>query len=429
MVDKGASSAATRRSFLKESTAAAAIGALAIPRGVHADGEGTEAIKLGLVGCGARGEGAVVDALTAEPRAELVAMGDAFLDRAQERLANLKGMEGIKDRIKVTPDRVFADFDNFKHVIDSDVDVVLLATPPHFRPEHLAYAVDKGKHCFVEKPVGVDVPGVKSVLESCARAKEKGLTIISGLIWRCDPGVVETVKRIKDGAIGEIIAIQACYNGGTLWHRGDDPKWSRMEYQMRNCYYYTWLSGDQITEQAVHTLDKVCWLMDDEPPVSAFGLGGRQQRTAAKWGHIFDHHTVFYDFPNGKKCFFTCRQQDNVANFVDEIVLGTKGSAQLLAKKINGEKKWHYRGPTANPYVIEHQNLFKSVRDGAAVNQGSYVAGSTLVSIMGRMCTYTGQQYSWDQVMTNQERLGPAEYKWGDVPEPPVPVPGVTTIA
>jgi len=386
-------------------------------------------LKLGLIGCGSRGEGAVIDALTADPRAELVAMGDAFIDRAQARLNNLKGMETIRDRIKVNPDRVFADFDNYKKVIDSDVDVVLLTTPPHFRPEHLAYAVEQGKHCFIEKPVGVDVPGVKRVLESCERAREKGLTIICGLIWRCDPGMIETVNRIQDGAIGEIVAIQSCYNAGPLWHRGEDPAWSRMEYQMRNWYYYTWLSGDQITEQAVHSLDKVSWLMGDKPPISAFGLGGRQQRTAPKWGQIYDHHTVFYEFPESKKCFFTCRQQENVANFVDEIVLGTKGRAQLIAKKIEGEKKWRYRGPAANPFVIEHQNLFKSIRDGAAVNQGSYVAGSTLVSIMGRMCTYTGQELTWEQVLASPERLGPETYSWGDVPEPPIPVPGVTSIA
>jgi len=364
---------------------------------------------------------------------ELTAVGDAFADRAHECLARLQDMKEISSRINVEPDHVFPaegrDFDNYRHVIDSGVDVVILATPPHFRPEHLAYAVEKGKHCFVEKPVGVDVPGVKRVQETCAKAKEKGLVIVSGLVWRADPGVIETVNRIRDGAIGDIIAIQSCYNASTLWHRGDALSWSRMEYQVRNWLYYTWLSGDHINEQAIHSLDKVNWLLGDASPASAFGMGGRQQRTEPKWGHIYDHHTVFYDFPSGVKAFFTCRQQDNTATFVDEIVLGTKGRAQVLAKKIAGPSKWRYRGRSADPYRIEHENLFTNLRSGQPLNQGDYMCNSTLVAIMGRMCTYTGQKLTWDQLMASEERLGPTSYEWGDVPEPPVAVPGVTKLA
>jgi predicted dehydrogenase len=400
---------------------------------VHADGEGAEMLKLGLIGCGGRGRGAVVDALRADPRVELVAIGDTFADMAQNALAELRDQREISSRIKVTPDRIFPakdrDFDSYKHVIDSGVDVVILATPPHFRPQHLAYAVENGKHCFVEKPVGVDAPGVKSVQESCEKAKEKGLAIVSGLVWRADPGVIETIKRVQDGAIGDIIAIQSCYNTGLLWHRPNKPEWSRMEYQIRNWLYYTWLSGDHINEQAIHSLDKVNWLLGDASPMSAIGLGGRQQRTDKKWGNIYDHHTVFYDYPGGVKAFFTCRQQENTAAFTDEIVLGTKGKAQILAKKIDGPSAWHYRGKPADAYMLEHVNMYKSIRDGAPMNNGHFMCNSTLVSLMGRMCTYTGQKFKWDDVLKSEERLGPTEYQWGDVPEPPVPVPGVTKLA
>ena len=213
-------------------------------------------------------------------------MGDVFADRARESLARLQEDERVKSRIRVSADQVFDDFDNFKHVIDSDVDVVLLATPPHFRPQQLAYAVEKGKHVFVEKPVAVDVPGAKEVAESCRTALKKGLSIVSGLCWRYDLGVRETMARMLDGAIGEIVAIESTYNGGSLWHRGDNPQWSRMEYQIRNWLYFTWLSGDHITEQAIHSLDKCAWLHGNAHPSTAIGLGGRQQRTEAKYGNI-----------------------------------------------------------------------------------------------------------------------------------------------
>jgi predicted dehydrogenase len=420
---------ATRRTFLKTSAGAAALGALAIPKAVHADGNGTETLKIGLIGCGGRGGGAVDDALRADPNTELVAVGDTFADMAKARLEQWKQKPEIASRIKVEPDHIFPaeghDFDSYKHVIDSDVDVVLLATPPHFRPLHLAYAVERGKHCCVEKPVGVDVPGVKSVQESCRKAREKNLAIATGLCWRSEPGVIETIKRIQDGAIGDIVAIQSTYNTGLLWHRGDEPSWSRMEYQIRNWLYHTWLSGDHICEQAIHSLDKVNWLLGDKSPESAWGMGGRQQRTDPKFGNIYDHHTVFYDYPGGVKAYFTCRQQENTMMLVDETVLGTKGSAQVLAKRIDGEKKWHYHSKKPHDmYLLEHVNLFKSIRAGKPINQGDLMCNSTLVAIMGRMCTYTGQKHTWDQLLASADRLGPDKYEWGAAPEESVAIPG-----
>ena len=411
-----------RRNFLKTSVAASsALAAMAVPQTVHAGVD--ETLRIGLVGCGGRGTGAALDALHGDRRTKLVAIGDTFRDRAEQALAELKNDTEVADRIAVDNDHIFSDFDNYKYVVDS-CDVVLLATPPYFRPQHLAYAVEQGKHSFVEKPIATDVPGVHSVMATCDLAKQKGLAIVSGLCWRYDLGVRETIARIQDGAIGDIVAIQSSYNANTLWHRGDDPKWSRLEYQIRNWLYYTWLSGDHIGEQAVHSLDKTLWVQGDPSPVRAMALGGRQQRTDPKFGHIWDHFSVFYEYPSGIRVYFTCRQQDNCTSFVDENVLGTKGTAQILAHVIEGEKKWRYRGPRPVMYRQEHLELFQSIRDGKPINNGHYMCNSTLVAIMGRLAGYTGKTLTWYELNSSQERLGPTELVWGDVPEPPVAIPG-----
>jgi predicted dehydrogenase len=406
--------------------ATSALATIVVPRGVHAGAD--ETLKLGLIGCGRRGSGAVIDALSADRNARLVAMGDAFQADAVNALATIKRNAPSAEQISVGDEHIFFGFDAYKQVIDSGVDIVILATPPHFRPEHLRYAVEKGRHAFVEKPVGVDVPGVQSVMATCEAAKQKGLTIVSGLCWRYAPIAKETIARIQDGAIGDIVAIESRYNTGTEWHRGDRPEWSRMEYQIRNWLYYTWLSGDHIVEQAVHSLDKTAWLQGDVSPVRAMGMGGRQQRTGPKFGNIYDHHAVFYEYPSGVRVYFTCRRQDNCSRFVDETVLGTKGTARINAGRINGEQQWRYRGKRPSMFLKEHEAMFKSIRSGDALNNGHYMCNSSLIAIMGRMCTYTGQDVTWEQLMGSQERLGPGAYAWGDVPEPAVPVPGVTKL-
>ncbi len=414
----------TRRQFLQTSAATAAIlGTISFPQVAHA--AGTDTLKVGLVGCGGRGTAAAIDALSADPHTELIAIGDTFADRTASCLQTLNETKEIVGRVKVTPDTAFNGFDAFKNVIDSGVDVVLLATPPHFRPEHFAYAVEKGKHCFVEKPVAVDVPGALRVQKAAEEAKKKNLAVVSGLCWRYDLGVRETIKRIQDGAIGDIVAIDSRYNSGTLWHRGREPGWSDMEYQVRNWLYFTWLSGDHINEQAVHSLDKAGWLTGDVAPVQAMGIGGRQQRTDKKYGNVFDHHVVFYEYPSGVRVFFTCRQQDNCSSFVDEIVMGTKGTARILTNTIKGEQKWKYRGPKPSMYRVEHEEMFKSIRAGSPINDGSFMVNSTLLAIMGRMSTYTGQDIRWEDFITNTEKLGPSKYEWGDAPLETVAVPGV----
>ncbi|MEM8678590.1 MAG: Gfo/Idh/MocA family oxidoreductase, partial [Planctomycetota bacterium] len=356
----------------------------------------------------------------------LVAIGDAFGDRAARALKNLQRQEEIVDQLEVEPDHLFTDFDNYRQVIDN-VDVVVLATPPHFRPAQVEYAVETGTHSFVEKPVAVDAPGLKRIQAACERAKAKGLAVVSGLCWRYHPGVVETMQRIQDGAIGDIISVQSAYNAGTLWHRGQNPEWSEMEYQLRNWLYYTWLSGDHIAEQAVHSLDKTAWLSQDAHPIRATGMGGRQQRIEPKYGNVYDHHCVFYEYENGVRVFFTCRQQAKCTNFVDEIVLGTKGQAQILANTIEGESgSWKYEKDCPSMYQLEHDALFRSIREGNPINNGHYMCNSTMIAIMGRMATYTGQTLTWDECLASEQVLGPTEYAWGDVAEAAVAIPGKT---
>jgi predicted dehydrogenase len=391
---------------------------------------------VGLIGCGGRGIGAARNALHASPDNVITAVGDAFDDFAKASVDKLQRFDEVKDRVQIDDDHIFSGFDAYKQVIDSGVDVVLLAEPPHFRPKHLAYAVEKGKHAFVEKPVGVDAPGVRSVIATCDEAKKKRLAIVSGLCWRYHPAIVETVRRVvEDKAIGDIVAIQSCYNAGTLWHRGDKPEWSRMEYQVRNWLYFTWLSGDHINEQAIHSLDKTAWLQGDIQPVRAFGSGGRQQRTGDEFGNIYDHHTVFYEYPNGVRVNFMCRQQQGCDSFVEDVIRGSKGTAYIASDsgRIDGKIKWESDKEAArniDMYDIEHAQLFRSIREGKPINDGHYMANSTMLAVMGRMCTYTGQTLTWKECFNSEEQLGPKEYAWNDdVPECKVAVPGKTKLA
>jgi len=421
--------------FLKSAVAApggAVVAGAALGRYVHA--AGSDALKLGLVGCGGRGAGAVGNALTADPSAKLVAVGDAFADQAERSVGLLKQQFG--GRIAVDAERRFAGFDAYAKVIASGVDVVLLATPPHFRPLHLKACVEAGKHVFAEKPVAVDAPGVRSVLDTCRRAQEKGLSVVSGLMFRFDPGMREAMKRIRDGAIGRIVAMQETYNCGPPWFRNRKrlPEWTEMEFQMRNWYPFTWLSGDHNVEQHVHSLDKAAWAMGDEPPVRAWGSGGRQVRSEITLGQIFDHHCVVYEYANGIKLYSHCRRQAGCADDISDIFLGTKGTCDLMKHRIEGENPWRYQGPKENMFVIEHEALFDSIRRAKPLNHGVYMARSTMLAILGRMTTYTGQAITWQEAMQSKEDLSPARYAWDAAPPVlpdrdgsyPIAVPGVT---
>jgi predicted dehydrogenase len=414
----------SRRDFLKASAASAAGAALALPA-VHA--AGNDVLKIGLVGCGGRGTGAAVQALHADKAVKLVALADMFKDRIESCRQQL-GREDLGDKLAVTDERCFTGFDGYKQVIDSGVDVVLLASPPHFRPAHLKYAVEKGKHIFAEKPVAVDAPGVRSVLATAEEAKKKKLSIVSGLCWRYDPPKREIMKRIHDGAVGDIVSLQCTYNTGFLWHKDRDPAWSDMEWQLRNWLYFTWLSGDFNTEQHIHSLDKMLWAMKDQPPARAVGSGGRQVRTDPKFGHVYDHFSVVYEWANGVKCFASCRQQTGCANDTSDYIFGTQGTCDVMKGSIAGANKWVYKGPRDNMYQVEHNELFAAIRAGQPINNGDYMAKSTLMAILGRMSAYTGQVITWDMAMNSKEDLTP-KYEFGQLAVPPVAMPGMTKFA
>lgn len=422
--------AASRRQFLAGSTAAMVGGSLATALArpaVHA--AGSDILKVGLIGCGGRGLGAAVNAMKAEDNVRLTALADAFPDQLEHARGVLSKQVG--EKYAVPPEQGFHGFDAYKKLLATDVDVVCLCTPPHFRPEHLQAAIAAGKHVFCEKPVAVDGAGCRSVMETVKQAREKNLSVVSGLCWRYDLAVRETMSRILDGAIGDVLAIQENYLTGTLWHRGRNPNWSEMEYQMRNWLYFTWLSGDHIVEQHIHSLDKALWLYGDKAPAKCFGLGGRQVRTDAQWGHGYDHFAVCYEWADGRKCFSYTRQMQDCANDVDDYVIGSKGRAALLRNTIEPAEgaAWRYRGPRPSMYDVEHKELFAGIRAGKILNNGEYMTASTLMAIMGREACYTGASLTADQVLNSPTRLGPEKYEWGAIPVPTVAMPGQTKFA
>jgi predicted dehydrogenase len=415
----------SRREFLA-TTATASLMASVAP--VHA--AGSEIIKVGLIGCGGRGTGAASQALNADPNVKLVAMGDAFEDRLRQSLSELKRDEKIASKVDVQPDHCFVGFDAYKHVIASGVDVVLLATPPHFRPMHFQAAIDAGKHVFAEKPVAVDAKGVRAVLATCEEAKKKNLSVVSGLSIRYDNGFRETISRIHAGAMGEVHCLKANDYRGGIWVKPRQPGWTDMHYQMRNWYYFTWLCGDFNVEQHIHLLDTCSWIMG-QYPVKAVGTGGRQQRTGPEHGNIFDHFAITYDYANGANLFATCRQQVGCANEIKIQGHGSRGHCVLdpLTSRfaIQAEKEWKFTGPKNNMFQTEHDALFASIRSSKPINNGDYMAKSTLLAIMGRMAAYTGQVITWEMALNSKEDLSPPKYDWDvSLTIPPVAVPGKT---
>lgn len=420
-------SSPSRRDFLKTSTIAA-IGVSALGKLPGAYAAGDETIKVGLVGCGGRGTGAASQALSTEGSVKLIAMGDLFPDRLQSSANELqKAVGDRKDRFAVDKDHMFSGFDAYKQVLDSGIDLVILATPPHFRPIHFAAAVAAGKHCFIEKPVAVDGPGVRACLKATEEAKTKGLAVVCGLQRHHQNGYLETIKRIHDGEVGDIVAARAYWNMGSLWMNPRKAEWSDMEWQLRNWLYFAWLSGDHICEQHVHNLDVINWAKKAHP-VRCFGSGGREVRKDPAFGHIFDHHDVHYEYADGSWMFSQCRQIPGCLGDVSEHVIGTKGKADMDGGRwaIEAGKKWRFDGDRNNPYQTEHDDLFASIRAGKVLNEGQFVAESTLTAIMGRMATYSGKMITWEQALNSDVRLGPTEYAMGPLPTPPVAIPGET---
>jgi predicted dehydrogenase len=419
----------TRRSFVRSSAFAAAGSAITIPA-VRAAGR-DDTLKVGLIGCGSRGTGAASQALMADDRVKLTAMGDAFEDRLQLSLDNLGKVKEIDAaKIDVPVERRFVGFDAFQRVIDSGVDVVLLTTPPHFRPMHIQAAIDAGKHVFAEKPCAVDAPGVQAVLKSCEQARQKGLSVVSGLCLRSHAGYREGIKRLHDGALGEVRTILANDYRGPIWVKERQPDWTDMHWQMRNWYYFTWLSGDFNVEQHVHNLDVCAWVLNGEYPVKAIGMGGREVRKGPEYGNIFDHHGVVYEYANGTRVISNTRQMSGCKNNISVTVFGEKGTS-LLSEGNNGVRitaggEWVYRDKVKNIYQVEHDEMFAGIRSGQPINNGEYMAKSTLMAIMGRMATYTGREITWEMAWNSKEDLSPPRYEWGALATPPIAVPGVT---
>lgn len=424
----------SRREFFARTTTAGIAGgiaaALSTPATVHAAGSDT--LRVGLIGCGGRGTKATLQALRADKNVKLTAMGDAFADRLELSWNSLQRIEDIAGKVDVPNERRFVGFDAYQHVIDSGVDVVLLATPPHFRPIHLQAAIAAGKHVFAEKPAAVDAPGVRRVLAACEEAQKKNLCVVSGLCLRFANSFQATVQRIQDGQIGEIHTLQANDYRGSIWVKPRQPDWTDMHWQMRNWYYFTWLSGDFNVEQHVHYLDVCAWAMGDTYPISAIGMGGREVRKGEQYGNIFDHHSVTYTFDNGAKLFSNTRQMPNCARDMSAQVVGSKGRANLNERRngqfITGETNWSFEGETNDFYQEEHNQLFASIRNGDPINNGDYMARSTMLAILGRMATYTGQEITWEQAMNSRQDLSPPKYEWGPIETPAVAVPGVTKL-
>lgn len=413
----------SRRNFVKSSAVAAA-GLAFMPGENFAWAAGSDAIRYGLVGCGGRGTGAAVNAVEAASGVTLVAMGDVFEDRLDSSKAKLK--EQLGDAYQVSSEREFSGWDAYKHVIDSEVDVVIFATPPVFRPLHVAYAVEKGRHVFMEKPIGVDPAGVRAFFDVADEADRKGLSIVAGTQRRHERQYLEVMQRIHDGAIGEVVAGQVYWNQGGLWKVDRKPGWSDMEHQLRNWLYYTHLSGDHVVEQHIHNIDVANWAVG-ETPIKASGVGGRQQRVSPEYGHIFDHFAVNLEYPSGATILSMCKQQENTAKFVGEHIIGAKGTSNA-ASWIKGENAFRFDGENPNPYVQEHVNLIESIRGGSPINEARRMAETNIAAIMVREAAYTGQEITWEDVMNSTQNLTPAAWEFGDMPIFAAAVPGETAL-
>ncbi|MBN2024191.1 MAG: Gfo/Idh/MocA family oxidoreductase [Pirellulales bacterium] len=426
----------SRRDFLKTTAAVSLAAGLGIARGAHAAGDDT--IKIAFIGCGGRGAGACTEALSTQGPCKLTVMADVFSDRLERSLASLQKNEAIRPRIDVPPERRFVGFDAYKKAIESDVDVVLLTTPPGFRPAQYAAAVAAGKHVFMEKPCCVDGPGYRTLVKANEEAKRKNLSVVVGLQRRHQANYREGIKRIHDGSIGEILYLRTYFNMPAGGHADKTmPEgWTELEYQIRHWPMFTWLSGDHVVEQAVHEIDIANWMMNAHP-IRANGMGGRQTRTGAGNGQIFDHHFIEYEFEGGARHYAQARQQLGVWEHVSDNAHGTKGVATVGTGPYGqGGKGYssHHNWVSNNPYQQEHDDLMASIRGGDHVFDGDYAADSSMTAVLGRMATYSGKVITWDEAVNSDLDLAPDDLAAG-APAPvqpladgqyPVAMPGLT---
>ena len=411
--ESGKGCGTTRREFLKAGSAAA-LGAMQLAPKVFA--AGSDVIRVGMIGCGGRNTGAAAQALTADKGARLVAMCDIFMDRVKGKRQTLKKKKG--DQVAVDDDHCFAGFDGYKHVIESS-DVVVIANAAKFHPLHSMTAIKAGKHVFVEKPHGIDPAGIKLMRQAGDLAKEKGLCLVSGLQSRYNAGYAETVKRIHDGAIGDIIAIEENFLRGPYVVIGRKEGLSEVEWQCSTQYHFRWLSGDDVVQSLVHNMDRASWALKDTAPVKCHGLGGRSSMTEPIYGDVFDHHSVVYECANGVRIYALCRTTTGCYNNSSSVVLGSKGTANITRCRISGETEWRWQG-RSKPYQVEHDVLFAGIRSGKPVNNGDYMARSTLITIMGQISCYTGKEVTWDQASNSDFYYAPKPEDCHDGMEPPV---------
>ena len=434
-----------RRQFVKTSAAATAVAATAggillpqLSARASAYAAGSDTLKVAVIGCGGRGAGAADQALSVKQDVKLVAMADAFKDRLDESYENLKKKHGTSGRLDVPEEHKFVGFDGYKQAI-ALADVVILATPPGFRPIHFEEAVNAGKHVFMEKPVATDAPGVRKVLEMAEKAKQKNLNVVVGLQRHYQPSYLELMKRLHNGEIGEITGGQVYWNSSGVWERPREPQQTEMEYQMRNWYYFTWLCGDHIMEQHIHNIDVANWAKQAYP-VKAQGMGGREVRTGPDHGQIFDHHYVEFHYEDGTMINSQCRHMEGCMNKVSESFVGTKGRAttdnNTEITDLKGNSLWRHRGKNdPNPYQIEHDRLFAAIANGEVINDAENGAKSTMTSLMGRMATYSGKVIEWEEALNSNISLMPQRFSFDANPPVmpvegryPVPVPGKTKV-
>jgi len=442
----------TRRDFLRTSTVAAsaavagvgnvasttglrapaALAALLVERSAHA--AGSDQLKVGMIGCGGRNSGAAAQALTADPGARLVAMCDIFLDRIHAKRDEIKKAKG--DQVTVPDDRCYPGFDGYKAVIAAS-DVVLIANAAKFHPFHALAAIQAGKHVFVEKPHGIDPVGVKLMQRACDLAKEKKLSIVSGLQSRFHTGYAETVQRIHDGAIGEVVTIEENFLRAPYGVTERKPGLSELEWQCSTQYHFRWLSGDDVPQSLVHNLDRASWVLGNKVPLKCHGLGGRSSMTEPIYGDVFDHHSVVYEFENGTRVYALCRTTTGCYDESSSLVFGSKGKASVTSCRIWGDTQWRWQGQ-CDPYQIEHNKLFAAIRSGVPINCGDYMARSTMIPVMGQISCYSGKEVTWEQVNQSNFCYSPKPEDCHDGMEPPtkpdasgsypVPVPGRTQL-
>ena len=423
----------TRRDFLKSSTvvaSAAVSGALGIKKNAFAGG--SDIIRVGMIGCGGRNTGAAAQALTADPGARLVAMCDIFMNRVKGKRKILK--EQKKGQVIVDDDHCFAGFDGYRHVIESS-DVVVIANAAKFHPLHAMTAIKAGRHVFVEKPHGIDPAGVKLLQRAAEVAKQKGLCLVSGLHSRYHAGYAETVQRIYDGAIGDVISIEENFLRAPYVIIDRAPGLSELEWQCSTQYHFRWLSGDDVPQSLVHNMDRASWVLHNAVPAKCHGLGGRSSMTEPIYGDVFDHHSVIYELDSGVRIYAFCRTTTGCYGDSSSTVLGSKGKASITRCQIWGENEWRWKG-RCNPYQVEHDVLFKAIRSGEPVNNGGYMTRSTMTTVMGQISCYTGKEITWDQINKSDFYHAPRPEDCHDGMEPPtrpgahgsypVPKPGFT---